>query len=140
MSRSVVVGALRFATALSIVAHRYSSTTLLVRPSNCIPPTQRAEIVDAHTVKLADGTTKTADKILVAVGGWPYVPKVPGGGNEHIITSNEVFFLPTAPKKVVIWGAGYIAVEMAGIFKGECVQKMCVGIFQLVRIRIYLLV
>ena len=79
---------------------------------------QRASITGPHTVTLADGTKKTAEKILIAVGGWPYVPDVPGGGKEHIITSNEVFFLPAAPKKVVIWGAGYIAVEMAGIFKG----------------------
>ena len=79
---------------------------------------QRASVTGPHTVRLEDGTEKTAEKILIAVGGWPYVPDVPGGGKEHIITSNEVFFLPTAPNKVVIWGAGYIAVEMAGIFKG----------------------
>ena len=79
---------------------------------------QRAEVVDAHTVKVADGTTKTAEKILVCVGGWPYIPTVPGGGVEHIITSNECFFLKKAPKRVVVWGGGYIAVEMAGIFKG----------------------
>lgn len=79
---------------------------------------QRATLAGPHTVRLADGTTKTADKILIAVGGWPSVPNVPGGGKEHIITSNEVFFLPKPPKKVVIWGAGYIAVEFAGIFKG----------------------
>ena len=79
---------------------------------------QRATVADAHTVMLADGTTKTAEKILVAVGGWPYVPNIPGGGKEHCITSNECFFLPDAPKKVVIWGGGYIAVEFGGIFKG----------------------
>jgi glutathione reductase (NADPH) len=79
---------------------------------------QRAALAGPHTVRLADGTTKTAGKILVAVGGWPTVPAVPGGGKEHIITSNEVFFLPQPPEKVVIWGAGYIAVEFAGIFKG----------------------
>lgn len=79
---------------------------------------QRAKLVDAHTVELADGSTRTADKILVAVGGWPHVPQVPGGGAEHIITSNECFFLNKAPRKVVIWGGGYIAVEFAGIFKG----------------------
>ena len=79
---------------------------------------QRAEVVDAHTVQLADGTKRTAEKILVSVGGWPYVPKIPKGGNEHLITSNECFFLKKAPKKVVVWGGGYIAVEFAGIFKG----------------------
>lgn len=79
---------------------------------------QRAQLAGPHAVTLADGTTVTADKILLAVGGWPYVPAVPGGGGEHIITSNEVFSLPAAPKTVVIWGGGYIAVEFAGIFKG----------------------
>ena len=72
---------------------------------------QRAEIVDAHTVQLADGTKRTAKKILVAVGGWPYVPTIPKGGNEHLITSNECFYLKQAPKKVVVWGGGYIAVR-----------------------------
>jgi len=79
---------------------------------------QRATIADSHTIRLADGTTKTAGKILVAVGGWPYVPNVPEGGKEHCITSNECFFLPKPPKKICIWGGGYIAVEFGGIFKG----------------------
>ena len=90
----------------------------LVSSVNATLYKQRATIVDPHTVQLADGTTKTADKILVAVGGWPYVPHIPGGGAEHCITSNEVFFLEQAPQKIVIWGGGYIAVEFGGIFKG----------------------
>jgi glutathione reductase (NADPH) len=73
----------------------------------------RATLVDAHTVEV-DGQRYTADKILVAVGGWPSVPDVPG--REHVITSNEAFFLEAMPKRIVIVGGGYIAVEFAGIF------------------------
>ena len=58
----------------------------------------------------------TAERILVAVGGWPFVPELPG--IEHAITSNEAFFLPELPKRVVVVGGGYIAVEFAGIFHG----------------------
>jgi glutathione reductase (NADPH) len=90
----------------------------LATSSGCKVFKQRATVSGPNTVKLADGTEKTAEKILIAVGGWPYVPNIPNGGKEHCITSNEVFFLPKAPKKVVIWGGGYIAVEFGGIFKG----------------------
>lgn len=74
--------------------------------------------VDAHTVevKLADGTTKTvtADNIAIATGGKPMVP--PGEGvAENIITSDGFFELDELPKKVVVVGAGYIAVELAGV-------------------------
>jgi glutathione reductase (NADPH) len=75
----------------------------------------RAEISDPHTV-LVDGKKITAKYILVAVGGWPIVPKLPG--SEHAITSNEAFHLPTLPKKVIIVGGGYIGAEFAGIFHG----------------------
>lgn len=86
--------------------------------AGCTLVKQRGEIFDAHTVLLGDGTTRTAGKILICVGGWPTVPDVPLGGKEYIISSNECFYLEKAPKNVVIWGGGYIAVEMAGIFKG----------------------
>jgi len=75
----------------------------------------RGTIVDAHTVEIA-GKTYTAERILVAVGGWPALPKIEG--IEHAITSNEALDLPTLPKKIVIVGGGYIAVEFAGIFAG----------------------
>jgi glutathione reductase (NADPH) len=75
----------------------------------------RGAIVDAHSVKVAN-KTYTAERILVATGGWPFVPDVVGG--EHIITSNEVFNLGTLPRKMVIVGGGYIAVEFAGIMHG----------------------
>lgn len=79
----------------------------------------RGKMLDAHTVELVseDGTrTVTADKILIATGGWPQMPDIPG--IEHAITSNEAFHLEELPKKMAIVGGGYIAVEFAGIFNG----------------------
>lgn len=75
----------------------------------------RATLVDPHTVAV-NGNNVTAERILVAVGGWPFVPDVPG--KEHAITSNEAFFLPELPQRVLVVGGGYIAVEFAGIFNG----------------------
>ncbi|GAB5369068.1 hypothetical protein AAMO2058_001373600 [Amorphochlora amoebiformis] len=75
----------------------------------------RATVKDAHTVAVGD-KTYSADKILVAVGGWPVMPDIEG--KEHMITSNEIFYLKDAPKKAVIIGSGYIAVEFAGILHG----------------------
>ncbi len=75
----------------------------------------RARLVDAHTVAIND-TTYTAKYILVATGSWPTVPEFPG--REHVITSNEAFYLDTFPERVVVVGGGYIAVEFAGIFAG----------------------
>ncbi len=75
----------------------------------------RATVVDGHTVAVGD-THYTAERILVATGGWPFVPEVIG--REYIITSNEVFNLPALPKRMVIVGGGYIAVEFAGILHG----------------------
>ena len=75
----------------------------------------RARVLDPHTVEVA-GKKVTAANILVATGGWPTVPNVPG--KEHAITSNEAFHLAEMPRRVVIVGGGYIAVEFAGIFNG----------------------
>ncbi|MGH7824825.1 MAG: glutathione-disulfide reductase [Candidatus Binatia bacterium] len=75
----------------------------------------RAQIVDPHTV-VVNGGTYTAKYILVAVGSWPIVPEIPGW--EHAITSNEAFYLPALPRRVIIVGGGYIGVEFAGIFHG----------------------
>ncbi len=75
----------------------------------------RGVVCDAHTVEVA-GQTYTADKILIAVGGHPTVPNIPG--IEHVISSNEALDLPHLPRRVVIVGGGYIAVEFAGIFNG----------------------
>eukprot|EP01134_Creolimax_fragrantissima_P001955 CFRG1955T1 len=71
------------------------------------------KFVDRNTV-LVDGKKYTADKILIAVGSQPAIPtKIPG--HEHGITSDGFFDLETLPKKTVVVGAGYIAVELAGI-------------------------
>ncbi len=80
-----------------------------------------ASFVDAHTVQISkdDGstTTITADTILIATGGKPMIP--PGEGvKEHCITSDGFFELEEMPKKAVVVGAGYIAVELAGVFNG----------------------
>ncbi|QKZ04678.1 glutathione-disulfide reductase [Pseudomonas eucalypticola] len=74
-----------------------------------------ARIVDAHHVEV-DGQRFSTERILIATGGWPQVPDIPG--REHAITSNEAFFLPQLPKRVLVVGGGYIAVEFAGIFHG----------------------
>eukprot|EP01037_Dinobryon_pediforme_P004418 gene4418-4464_t len=75
----------------------------------------RAEVTGPHGVRLKhSGRTITAKTILVATGAWPIMPEF--DGNHHCITSNEVFDLPHLPKRVVVAGAGYIAMEFAGIF------------------------
>ncbi|OCC24831.1 glutathione-disulfide reductase [Croceicoccus estronivorus] len=75
---------------------------------------ERATIAGAHAVRLASGREVTARYILVATGAWPVMPDFEG--NQYCITSNEVFHLPELPERVVIQGAGYIAMEFAGIF------------------------
>ena len=75
----------------------------------------RARLLDAHTVALGH-EQYSAERILVATGGWPSVPHFPG--SEHVITSNEAFFLDDLPERVTVVGGGYIAVEFAGIFQG----------------------
>ncbi len=75
---------------------------------------ERAVVAGPNTVRLASGREITAKFILIAVGAWPVMPDIDGA--EHCITSNEVFHLPELPKRVVIQGAGYIAMEFAGIF------------------------
>ncbi|MEM7099817.1 MAG: glutathione-disulfide reductase [Pseudomonadota bacterium] len=74
-----------------------------------------AELVDPHTVRVGDQSYSAAN-ILIATGGWPVVPDIPGA--EHAITSNEAFYLEDFPERVAVVGGGYIAVEFAGIFAG----------------------
>ncbi len=74
-----------------------------------------ARLVDAHTVEV-EGRQYTAEHILIATGGWPHVPAIPG--REHAITSNEAFYLESLPRRVLVVGGGYIAVEFASIFHG----------------------
>ncbi|MDG1205902.1 MAG: glutathione-disulfide reductase [Pseudomonadales bacterium] len=75
----------------------------------------RARIVDAHHISIGDKVVST-ESIMIATGGWPVVPEFPG--SEHVITSNEAFFLEELPKRSLVVGGGYIAVEFAGIFGG----------------------
>jgi len=76
----------------------------------------RATLKDAHTVALSDGQTVTAAHILVATGGYPFVPEFPG--SDLVMTSNDVFKLDARPDSILIVGGGYIACEFAGIFNG----------------------
>jgi len=75
----------------------------------------RANLLDAHTVVVA-GTEYSAERIIIATGGWPSVPDMPG--KQHTVTSNEMFFLDQLPKRIIIVGGGYIAVEFACILHG----------------------
>jgi glutathione reductase (NADPH) len=75
----------------------------------------RAKFIDNHTLQVGDRTV-TADKILIAVGGHPVRPEIPG--IEHALISDDMFYLPTQPKKIVILGAGYIGCEFACIMHG----------------------
>ena len=75
----------------------------------------RATLADPHTVEV-DGKRVTAAHVLVATGGWPTKPDIPG--SELAFTSNEAFHLPELPRRVVVVGGGYIAVEFASIFNG----------------------
>src|SRR6476660_4909947 len=75
---------------------------------------ERAELTGPNSVRLASGKEVTADKILIATGATPVMPRLEGV--EHAISSNEVFHLERLPKRIVIAGGGYIANEFAGIF------------------------
>ena len=74
-----------------------------------------AKITGPNEVEV-NGQRHTAKHILIATGGWPQIPEIPG--HEHAISSNEAFFLKELPKRVLVVGGGYIAVEFAGIFHG----------------------
>jgi glutathione reductase (NADPH) len=85
----------------------------------------KARLTDAHTVEVDKVGTRTADKILISTGGRPWMPKdLPGA--EFAISSNEAFHLPELPRRIVIAGGGYIAVEFAGIFNGLGVETTLV--------------
>ncbi|MCP1456603.1 glutathione-disulfide reductase [Pseudomonas kilonensis] len=78
-----------------------------------------AKITGPHEVEIND-QRYTAKHIMIATGGWPVIPDIPG--REHAISSNEAFFLKELPKRVIVVGGGYIAVEFAGIFHGMGAQ------------------
>ena len=90
----------------------------------------RGRLLDAHTLMVGDEKV-TADKILIATGGWPYVPDIPG--KEYAITSNEALDLEWRPPRMLIVGGGYIAVEFAGVFAGLGSQTTMVVRSQLLR-------
>ena len=73
----------------------------------------RGVLADPHTVQV-DGKAYTAETILVATGSWPVIPPIPGG--DGCMTSNEALELPDLPRRMLIVGGGYIAVEFAGVF------------------------
>ncbi|MCW4151866.1 glutathione-disulfide reductase [Halomonas sp. 18H] len=75
----------------------------------------RATVIDGHHVQVA-GDVISAQKILIAVGGWPWVPDFPG--SELTVNSNQVFDLENFPQRFLVLGGGYIAVEFASIFNG----------------------
>src|SRR5690606_15487321 len=79
----------------------------------------RAVVVDTHTIKVEQGSF-TAREILVATGGWPFMPDIPG--IELALDSNDMFALKELPKSILIVGGGYIAVEFAGILAGLGVE------------------
>ena len=77
------------------------------------------KLLDGHRVQVngpAGEQVISAERVLIATGGWPQVPDIPG--KELATTSNEAFYLPTLPKRVLVVGGGYIAVEFASIFHG----------------------
>jgi glutathione reductase (NADPH) len=81
----------------------------------------RAEVLDKNSVRV-NGRTYSAKHILVATGSWPQLPVIPG--IEHAITSNEAFHLERLPRRAVVVGGGYIALEFASIFHGLGVETM----------------
>lgn len=78
-----------------------------------------ASMADANTVVVGD-KQYSAERIAVVTGSWPSIPDIPG--REHLLSSNEMFYLPQLPRHAVIWGGGYIAVEFAGILSGLGVE------------------
>jgi glutathione reductase (NADPH) len=79
----------------------------------------RATVLGPHEIEI-DGGKHSAKHILVATGSWPVIPNIPG--REHAITSNEAFHLERLPRRALVVGGGYIAVEFASIFNGLGVQ------------------
>lgn len=79
----------------------------------------RARLLDANTVAMG-GSRFTAEHILIATGGWPHIPDIPG--REHVLSSNDMFFLDELPKRALVVGGGYVAAEFAGILNGLGVE------------------
>jgi len=100
------------------IARLEAAYTLNVERAKAGIVKSRAEIEDAHHVRLLKtGERVRAKQILIATGASPY-HGAHIAGLEHVISSNEAFHLPELPKRILIQGGGYIAVEFAGIFAG----------------------
>ena len=76
----------------------------------------KATILEPQRVQIAGERTLNCRHVLIATGGWPWIPEFPG--RELVLSSNEVFDLESLPQRILIVGGGYIAVEFAGIFAG----------------------
>ena len=87
----------------------------LLDSAGCTSFDARASFIDAHTLDVG-GARVTAERIVIATGGRPLRPGFPGA--EHAIVSDDAFFLKDLPRRIVLLGGGYIAVEFAGIFSG----------------------
>jgi glutathione reductase (NADPH) len=99
------------------IARLEAAYGLLLAKSGVKVVKNRATLADAHTVQVANGDHVRAAHVLISTGGTPsFGDKIPG--IEHAISSNQAFHLPELPRRVVIQGGGYIAVEFAGIFAG----------------------
>jgi glutathione reductase (NADPH) len=99
------------------IARLEAAYTTNVEKSGARVVKSRAVFEDAHTLRLASGETVSAKYVLIATGGAPnHGQAIPG--IEHVISSNEVFHLETLPKRILIQGGGYIALEFACIFAG----------------------
>ena len=99
------------------VARLEAAYTNTLERFNVTVAKSRAVLEDAHTVRLASGARVRAKTILIATGAAPY-HGAQIAGLEHVISSNEAFQLPRLPKRILIQGGGYIAVEFAAIFAG----------------------
>jgi glutathione reductase (NADPH) len=77
--------------------------------------TEHGKLVDSHHIQLGEDTVSTR-KILIATGGRPWIPDIPGA--EHSITSDEAFHIESLPKRVIVVGGGFIACEFSSIFNG----------------------
>ena len=79
----------------------------------------RASLVGPHTIAVGDQQISSKN-VLIATGSWPVSPNFPG--SEHVVHSNEMFYLESLPKRIVIVGAGYIGLEFASILNGLGVE------------------
>jgi glutathione reductase (NADPH) len=99
------------------IARLEAAYTATLERHNVALVKSRAVLDDAHTVRLATGASVRAKTILISTGARPHMgPNIPG--LEHAVSSNEAFHLPELPRRIVVQGGGYIAVEFACIFAG----------------------